>query len=191
VANFPTSTLEGDLWELFMSFGDVASITIVHKFPAQPIAFVDMKNPVDAKKAILGLDKQIFQGKYIKVQESTQKFHSEKYIYALLSFDQKECYIGETYDTKRRFRQHLNGKEDASTISWLLALNEKPKPVILEIVKVGYDTQFQANFLETAWRLAADRCCWKVINFPYGIEIGEKLEEAVKSRMSKWIWKVS
>ena len=177
---FPECILKDDLWKLFRPFGDIDSISIVRNCMKQPIAFIDMKNSSDAQRAIRDLDKQFFLGRNITVRESQQKFYEERFIYALLSFDKRECYIGETCDTIKRFRQHLNGKGDKSTSSWILTLKDsKPKPIILEIVQPGYDAHFQANFLETVWRLVASICCWEVINFPFLSDIREELKAAV------------
>lgn len=187
VTDFSEFTLKEDLWELFRLFGEIDSISIVRKFSKKPMAFIDMKNSSDALRAVRDLDEKNFQGRNITVRESKQKFYVERSIYALVSFDKCECYIGETCETKRRFGKHLNGIGDPSTSSWILSLRDsKPKPIILELVKPGYDTNFQASFLETVWRLVADRCSWKVINFPFLFEMREELEEAVKSRVGKW-----
>ncbi len=188
VTGFPECILKDDLWKLFRPFGDIDSISIVRNCMKQPIAFIDMKNSSDAQRAIRDLDKQFFLGRNITVRESQQKFYEERFIYALLSFDKRECYIGETCDTIKRFRQHLNGKGDKSTSSWILTLKDsKPKPIILEIVQPGYDAHFQANFLETVWRLVASICCWEVINFPFLSDIREELKAAVTPRISKWL----
>ncbi len=50
----------------------------------------------------------------------------------------------------------------------------------------GYDAEFQAIFLETAWRFVASRCFWNVINSPHYPEIKDKLEEAIHLRIKKW-----
>jgi len=187
VTDFSESTLEEDLRELFRLFGDIDSISIVRKALKRPMAFIDMKNFLDAQRAICALDKQVFQGRHITVRESKQKFYGERFVYALLSFDKCECYIGETSDTKRRFRQHLNGNGDSSTSAWILSLEDvEPKPKVLETVQQGYDAHFQARFLETVWRFVAVRCSWEVVNYPFVFEIREELEAAIESRMSKW-----
>lgn len=186
VADFPDFFLEGDLLELFIPFGEVESIVIVRKDMGQPMAFVDMKNPLNAWNAISNLNGKIFRDQSITVKESYKKIQKEKCIYALLSLDKKECYIGETINLKKRLYSHFNGKSNETSHVWISRLDHNPKSIELEIVPSSYDTNFHAIFLETVWRLVATRCNCKVINFPHILEIGQELSIAVESRIQLW-----
>ena len=145
-----------------------------------------MKDPLDGKQAIRSLDKQIFQGRCITVKESNEEVKNEMYIYALVSFDKKECYIGQTCDTQRRFRQHLSRGGDVSSGEWVSKLNKSPIPIILEKIDSGYDSDFQADFLETVWRFVADRNGWGVVNFPYLSKCIGEFANATELRSSYW-----
>jgi hypothetical protein len=145
-----------------------------------------MKNPLEGKQAIRNLDGQLFKGLNITVKESNEKKENKKCIYALVSFEKNECYVGQTCNFKKRFMAHLSGYGCETSAAWISTLNEKPIPIILEEIEKGYDSDYQADILETVWRLVANRRCWEVVNFPYLIEFSTELEAAVEARIDKW-----
>lgn len=77
----------------------------------------------------------------------------ERTVYALIFADER-CYIGQSIDTKRRFKQH-----SSRSSGW----GEHFQPVILTIC---HDNVWNANRLEFAWRWAAHLAGWRVYAKP-------------------------
>ncbi|MFN3785368.1 MAG: RNA recognition motif domain-containing protein [Thiothrix sp.] len=73
VGNLPYKITENDLRDLFASYGDVSSVSMIKdKMTGQSkgFGFVDMPNAAEATAAINGLNEQTVQGRNIKVNEA-------------------------------------------------------------------------------------------------------------------------
>lgn len=73
VGNLPFSTTEDDLRQMFVAFGEVASVTIINdKFSGRSkgFGFVEMPNDEEAMKAIEGLNGKDMDGRGIVVNEA-------------------------------------------------------------------------------------------------------------------------
>lgn len=77
----------------------------------------------------------------------------ERAVYALIFADER-CYIGQSIDPKRRFKQH-----GFPSSGW----DESFQPVILQ---TDYHNVWNANRLEFAWRWAAHLAGWRVYAKP-------------------------
>lgn len=81
------------------------------------------------------------------------KDHSyDRYIYALIFADER-CYIGQSINPRRRFRQH------ATVEGW----EEDFETLILDHTFGNY---WDAGFLEYAWRWVAHRAGWRTYSAP-------------------------
>lgn len=185
VADIQLSTTEDQLRSLFATFGEVLSVSRRHS-SCGPIAFIQMKNSLDGKDAIRKLDGQLFQGRRICVKESNENIIEKKYVYALVSFESRECYIGETVNFYSRIKAHLNGHGCLTSSNWIAGLKSKPIPILLEEVERGLDTQYQCLFLEVVWRIVAEDQGWKVVNSPKLSRGRDPFEAAIENRASKW-----
>ncbi len=73
VGNLPFSTTEDDLRQMFVAFGEVASVTIINdKFSGRSkgFGFVEMPNDEEAMKAIEGLNGKEMGDRPITVNEA-------------------------------------------------------------------------------------------------------------------------
>ncbi len=73
VGNLPFSTTEDDLRQMFVAFGEVATVTIINdKFSGRSkgFGFVEMPNDEEAMKAIEGLNGKEMDGRAIVVNEA-------------------------------------------------------------------------------------------------------------------------
>jgi RNA recognition motif-containing protein len=73
VGNLPREATEDDLRELFKSFGEVASATIIKdKFSGEPrgFGFIEMPTNAEAQSAIAGLNGRELKGQVIHVNEA-------------------------------------------------------------------------------------------------------------------------
>ncbi len=76
VGNLPFSISKDDLQRMFSEFGEVAGIDmVIDKFTNQTkgFAFVDMPDNSQADAAIKGLNKRLFNGNVLKVNQSEPK----------------------------------------------------------------------------------------------------------------------
>ena len=72
VGQLPANVKENELRELFSEFGEIASINmIMDRYSKRPkdFCFIDMPDNSEADKAIKALNKSIFKGKEIKVNQ--------------------------------------------------------------------------------------------------------------------------
>ena len=73
VGQLPYATTADDLRTIFSEFGEIASLNLItDKFSGQSkgFAFVEMPNNSEADKAIKALNKTMFQGREIKVNQA-------------------------------------------------------------------------------------------------------------------------
>jgi RNA recognition motif-containing protein len=76
VGQLPYATTADDLRTKFAEFGEIASLNLItDKFSGQSkgFAFVEMPNNSEADKAIKALNKSMFQGREIKVNQAEQR----------------------------------------------------------------------------------------------------------------------
>ena len=72
VGQLPNNVSEGELKELFSEFGEIASVNLVmDRYAGRPkdFGFIDMPDNSEADKAIKALNKSMFKGKEIKVNQ--------------------------------------------------------------------------------------------------------------------------
>ncbi len=80
VGQLPFSVTENELQELFTEFGEIASVNLImDRYSGRPkgFGFIDMPNNSEADKAIKALNKTMFNGKEIKVNQ-VQKQRKDK-----------------------------------------------------------------------------------------------------------------
>jgi RNA recognition motif-containing protein len=72
VGQLPNNVSESELKELFSEFGEIASVNLVmDRYAGRPkdFGFIDMPDNSEADKAIKALNKSMFKGKEIKVNQ--------------------------------------------------------------------------------------------------------------------------
>jgi RNA recognition motif-containing protein len=72
VGQLPYNVNEGDLRELFSAYGTIASINLImDRYSGRPkgFGFVDMPDNSEADQAIKGLNRSMFKGREIKVNQ--------------------------------------------------------------------------------------------------------------------------
>ncbi|MBU0730811.1 MAG: RNA-binding protein [Proteobacteria bacterium] len=72
VGQLPYSVTEGELQELFTEFGEIASVNLVmDRYSGRPkgFGFIDMPNNSEADTAVKTLNKSMFKGREIKVNQ--------------------------------------------------------------------------------------------------------------------------
>ena len=82
VGQLPYSTKAEDLKAIFSAFGEIASLNLItDKFTGQSkgFAFVEMPNNAEADKAIKALNKTMFQGREIKVNQAEARREKSPY----------------------------------------------------------------------------------------------------------------
>ena len=82
VGQLPYSTTADDLRTKFAEFGEIASLNLItDKFSGQSkgFAFVEMPNNAEADKAIKALNKTMFQGREIKVNQAEVRKEKSPY----------------------------------------------------------------------------------------------------------------
>ncbi|MBM4463368.1 MAG: RNA-binding protein [Chloroflexi bacterium] len=67
VGNLSYSATEGQLRELFSSYGEVKEVRVI---PGRDFGFVEMSDSAQAEKAKVALDGSEFQGRALKVSEA-------------------------------------------------------------------------------------------------------------------------
>ena len=75
VGQLPHNVNENELKELFLEFGEIVSINlIIDHYSGRPkgFGFIDMPNNSEADAAIKALNKSMFKGKEIKVNQVQQ-----------------------------------------------------------------------------------------------------------------------
>ena len=73
VGNLPFSISEGDLCELFESFGEVLEVKIIYdreKKRSRGFGFVAFAQESDAKRAVAEMDKKLFSGRPLDVSRA-------------------------------------------------------------------------------------------------------------------------
>lgn len=81
VGQLPFSVTEEDLREIFREFGEIASLNLMKdRFSGQSkgYGFVDMPDNAQADKAIKALNKTMFKGREIKVNQAEQRKKPKK-----------------------------------------------------------------------------------------------------------------
>ena len=84
VGQLPQSVVENELKALFTEFGEIASINLImdrYSGRSKGFGFVDMPNNSEADQAIKGLNRTMFKGQEIRVnqvQESRRDKRSKK-----------------------------------------------------------------------------------------------------------------
>jgi len=84
VGQLPNNVDEKELRELFMEFGEIVSVNLImdrYSGRSKGFGFVDMPNNSEADQAIKGLNRTMFKGREIKVnqvQESRRDKRSKK-----------------------------------------------------------------------------------------------------------------
>jgi RNA recognition motif-containing protein len=76
VGNLPYTVAEEDLKELFATYGEVASVSLVtDRFSGQSkgFGFVEMPSNAEADQAIKSLNEQPFKGRNIKVNQAQDR----------------------------------------------------------------------------------------------------------------------
>jgi RNA recognition motif-containing protein len=82
VGQLPYSAKAEDLRTIFSAFGEIASLNLItDKFTGQSkgFAFVEMPNNAEADKAIKALNKTMFQGREIKVNQAEARREKSPY----------------------------------------------------------------------------------------------------------------
>ena len=82
VGQLPYSATADDLRAKFAEFGEIASLNLItDKFSGQSkgFAFVEMPNNAEADKAIKALNKTMFQGREIKVNQAEVRKEKSPY----------------------------------------------------------------------------------------------------------------
>ena len=72
ISNLHLNLIESDIQRLFSPFGEIQSIELVRdkwNHRSRGSAFVEMTTDSDGKKAVIGLNKLLVQGKVITVSE--------------------------------------------------------------------------------------------------------------------------
>ena len=81
VGQLPFDVTENDLKELFSEFGEIASINLVmDRYSGRPrgFGFVDMPSNAEADTAIKALNKSMFKGKEIKVNQVQEQRRNKR-----------------------------------------------------------------------------------------------------------------
>lgn len=81
VGQLPDNVAESELKELFSEFGEIAGINLVmDRYSGRPkgFGFIDMPNNSEADKAIKALNKSMFRGKEIKVNQVQQQRRNKR-----------------------------------------------------------------------------------------------------------------
>ena len=81
IGQLPYSVTEDDIKELFSEYGEIASLNLVKdRFSGQSkgFGFIDMPNNSEADKAIKALNKSMFNGREIKVNQVQQSKKRER-----------------------------------------------------------------------------------------------------------------
>lgn len=76
VGQLPYNVSENELRELFSEFGEIASLNLItDKFSGRSkgFGFIDMPNNSEADKAIKALNKSMFHGREIKVNQAQER----------------------------------------------------------------------------------------------------------------------
>jgi RNA recognition motif-containing protein len=76
VGQLPYSVTEKELREMFAQFGEVASMNIImdrYTGQSKGFGFVEMPNNSEADQAIKGLNKSMFKGREIKVNQAEER----------------------------------------------------------------------------------------------------------------------
>ena len=76
VGQLPYSVTEEELREMFLQFGEVASLKLImdrYSGQSKGFGFVEMPNNAEADQAIKGLNKSMLKGREIKVNQSEER----------------------------------------------------------------------------------------------------------------------
>ena len=76
VGQLPYSVTEEELREMFLQYGEVASINLItdrHSGQSKGFGFVEMPNNSEADQAIKGLNKTMVKGREIKVNQAEER----------------------------------------------------------------------------------------------------------------------
>ena len=82
VGQLPFSVTEEELREMFLQFGEVASLKLImdrYSGQSKGFGFVEMPNNAEADQAIKGLNKSIIKGREIKVNQSEERHKKKTY----------------------------------------------------------------------------------------------------------------
>jgi RNA recognition motif-containing protein len=81
VGQLPYNVTEAELNELFSEFGEIVSVNLImdhYSGRSKGFAFVDMPSNSEADKAIKALNKTMFQGREIKVNQVQQQRRNKR-----------------------------------------------------------------------------------------------------------------
>jgi len=76
IGQLPYSVTEEELREIFMEYGEVASMNLVmdrYSGQSKGFGFIDMPDNSEADKAIKGLNKSMLKGREIKVNQAEER----------------------------------------------------------------------------------------------------------------------
>ena len=82
VGQLPYSVTEEELREMFLQFGEVASLKLImdrYSGQSKGFGFVEMPNNAEADQAIKGLNKSMLKGREIKVNQSEERRKKKAY----------------------------------------------------------------------------------------------------------------
>ena len=81
VGQLPYSVTEEELREMFLQYGEVASLNLImdrYSGQSKGFGFVEMPNNSEADQAIKGLNKSMLKGREIKVNQSEERRNKKK-----------------------------------------------------------------------------------------------------------------
>jgi RNA recognition motif-containing protein len=81
VGQLPYSVTEEELREMFLQYGEVASLNLImdrYSGQSKGFGFIEMPNNSEADQAIKGLNKSMLKGREIKVNQSEERRNKKK-----------------------------------------------------------------------------------------------------------------